>query len=421
MPEAIFGLAVAVLAVTAVSGKVERTVVTIPMLVVGAGVVSGWLFDVELDLSRGAILFLEITLALVLFSDASRIDLASLRSEEAWPRRMLGIGLPLAILLGGVLAGLVLGLDPGWALLLGVILAPTDAALAEPVLTTGELPQRIRQTLNVESGLNDGLALPALFVAVAIIEAGEGITAGDVVGLFAVQLGLGVAFGIGFGLIGAWVVGQGLRSGWMSGSYQKIATLALAFATFGATQWVGASGFVATFVAGMVFSSRCRPMRKGLFEFAQNEASALVLVAFLVLGAGPVRLILQDPPGWEIWMVALASLLMVRPVAVMVSMIGTGAMRPTRLFLGWFGPRGLATIVFLLTAIEETMDIPDSVTETVVLTIGLSVLLHGLTAYPASMALVHKLDAMHETEADVMAEMVEVAELPMRVARPPES
>jgi len=373
---------------------------------------------VEPELSHGAILFLEITLALVLFSDASRIDLSSLRSERAWPRRMLGIGLPLAILLGAALAGLALGLEPGWALLLGVILAPTDAALAEPVLTTPELPQRIRQTLNVESGLNDGLALPALFVAVALIEAEGGLTGSEVVRLFVVQLGVGVVFGIGFGLLGGWLVGRGLGSGWMSESYQKIATLALALACFGATQWVGASGFVATFVAGIVFASRCRQTRKGLFEFAENEASALVLVAFLVLGAGPLRSILQDPPGWQVWLVALGSLVVVRPVAVVVSMLGSGAMGPTRLFFGWFGPRGLATIVFLLTALEETMAIPEPVTRTVILTVGLSVLLHGLTAHPASMALVQKLDDMKRVEAEAMAELAEVADLPMRMARP---
>ncbi len=415
MEAAVFGISAAVLLVTAVSGKFERTLITIPMLIVALGIAGGAVFDVSFDPDNGSIVFLELTLALVLFSDASRIDLKTLRSQEAWPRRMLLIGLPVAIVLGAVLGALGLHLELGWALLLGVILAPTDAALAEPVLVTEELPARIRQTVNVESGLNDGLALPALFVAIALIEAEDGISGAEIVRLFSVQLGLGMAFGVAFGVLGGWLVGRGISSGWMSEGYQKTATVALALATFGASQWVGASGFVAAFVAGMVFAWLCRGTTQGLFEFAENEAGALVLIAFLLLGAGPLRSIIVEPPKWEVWVVALLSIALVRPIAILLSMVGTKAMVPTRLFLGWFGPRGLATVVFLLTAIEEVGQVPEVVDHTVALTILLSVVAHGLTAYPASSRLVRAIAEMPEEETAAMAEMEPVDELPARV------
>ena len=410
---AILGAAAAVLIVASVSGRIERSVLTSPLLIVILGVAGGALVETDLLMGEGAnLVFLEVTLALVLFSDATRIDLARLRDEHKWPQRMLLIGLPLTIVLGAFAAWWVLGLSLGFALLLGVILAPTDAALAEPVLITDELPARIRQSINVESGLNDGLALPGLFIALVLIEAEGGLNAADLFLLFARQLGLGIAGGVLFGVLGAWLVGRGTASGWMSPAYQKIGTVALALATFAATQIMGGSGFVAAFVAGMVFAARIRTEGKGLFEFAEHEAGALVLVAFLMFGAGPARELIETPPSAGVWVVSLVSLLLVRPLAVILSLVGQRLANPTKLFFGWFGPRGLASIVFLLTAAEELGEIPVAVFDAVVLTVALSIVLHGLSAYPASTALARSLHRMSE---EAMPEMEEVEEMPMRV------
>ena len=381
------------------------------MLIVMLGVAGSFLFDFDLPMSGSVTLFLELTLALVLFSDASRIDLAALRRDYGWPQRMLLIGLPLAILLGAAAAALLLGLPVGLALLLGVILAPTDAALAEPVLATDELPMRVRQTVNVESGLNDGLALPALFIAIAFSEAEEGLGLADVVVPFVRQLGLGVVGGVVFGLVGAWLFGNGMASGWMAPGYHKIGIVALALAAFGGTQLVGGSGFVATFLAGMIFAAKCRNTGPGLFEFAENEAGSLVLVAFLLFGASEVRPLIENPPPLEIWALALVSLVVVRPVAVALSLIGRRLSVPTRLFFGWFGPRGLASIVFLLTAVEELPEIPPALFDAVILTVTLSILLHGISAHPASTALARSLERSFDVS---MPEMEEIHPHPMR-------
>lgn len=408
---AILGISGAVLLVALVSGRIERSLITSPMLIVMLGVAGSFLFDFDLPMSGSVTLFLELTLALVLFSDASRIDLAALRRDYGWPQRMLLIGLPLAILLGAAAAALLLGLPVGLALLLGVILAPTDAALAEPVLATDELPMRVRQTVNVESGLNDGLALPALFIAIAFSEAEEGLGLADVVVPFVRQLGLGVVGGVVFGLVGAWLFGKGMASGWMAPGYHKIGIVALALAAFGGTQLVGGSGFVATFLAGMIFAAKCRNTGPGLFEFAENEAGSLVLVAFLLFGASEVRPLIENPPPLEIWALALVSLVVVRPVAVALSLIGRRLSVPTRLFFGWFGPRGLASIVFLLTAVEELPEIPPALFDAVILTVTLSILLHGISAHPASMALARSLERSFDVS---MPEMEEIHPHPMR-------
>ncbi|MCZ6663203.1 MAG: cation:proton antiporter [Actinobacteria bacterium] len=409
---AILGISVAVLLVALVSGRIERSLITGPMLVVTLGVLGSFLFDFELPMTGTVTLFLEITLALVLFSDASRIDLKALRDDYRWPQRMLLIGLPLAILLGAAAAALLLGLPVGLALLLGVILAPTDAALAEPVLVTDELPMRVRQTVNVESGLNDGLALPALFIAIALSGAEEGLSAADVVLPFVRQLGLGIIGGVFFGVIGAWLFGKGIASGWMGPAYHKIGIVALALAAFGGTELVQGSGFVASFLAGMIFAAKSRNTGPGLFEFAENESSSLVLVAFLMFGASEVRPLIENPPAIEIWALALVSLVVVRPVAVALSLIGRRLAVPTRLFFGWFGPRGLASIVFLLLALEELPEIPPDVFDAVIVTVTLSILLHGISAYPASMALARSLERSFDVS---MPEMEEIHPHPMRV------
>lgn len=412
---AIFALAAVMVLVSSLSGRIERTPLTVPLLLVIIGWAGSSVFDITLPLDEGgALLLLEVTLALVLFSDATRIDLAKLRKEYTWPQRMLLIGLPVAIALGAATSAWVLGVSLGVALLLGVVLAPTDAALAEPVVSMEELPIKIRQSVNVESGLNDGLALPGLFIAVSLIETEEGMGPLEAVLLLVRELGFGVAGGIVFGLAGAWLVGRGAADGWMNRAYLKIATVALGLAAFGATQVVGGSGFVAAFVGGLVFAAGCRRLKDvGLFDFAHHEASALVMIAFLFFGIGPARVILSDPPTAEVWFLALLSLLVIRPISIFVSLAGQRLGLGTKAFFAWFGPRGLATIVFLLTAAEEVSVESPLVYEVVMTTVLLSVLLHGLTAYPASKRLAHTLQ---EQGGEPLPELESGSEMPIRAA-----
>lgn len=407
----------AVFAIVAVSGRLPNVWLTEPLVAMMIGVVIGALIIEPIDIEHPVVLtFLELTLALVLYGDAARIDVGRLRRDYTWPTRMLLVGLPLAMLGGAFAAGWLLGVPFSVALLVGVILAPTDAALAEPVLDAEKLPVRIRQTLNIESGLNDGLALPALLIAVGLVGAGSGGEGASAVGLVLRQVGLGAAGGVLFGLGGALVIGNGTRNGWMSPRHQKIAAVALALIAFASVQIAGGSGFVGTFVAGAVLGARVRPRCEYLYEFARTEGRALVLIAFLLLGAGPLNAMLQSGVEPEVWLLALLALFVIRPVAIAISLIGESLMLSTAGFLGWFGPRGLATIVFMLVAFEELDGIPVRLLDLVVLTVALSAVLHGVSATPVAGWLARKVESQGDHS---MPEMGEGYEHPTRSLSPP--
>ena len=398
-------LSATVFAIVAVSGRLARLSITEPLMAVGIGILITFLVVDPIDIrSPAALTFLELTLALVLFTDAARIDVGRIRRQYRWPARMLLIGLPLAMVLGAVVAGWILAIPFGAALLLGVILAPTDAALAEPVLESEVLPVRVRQTLNIESGLNDGLALPVLFIAIGLIESEAGRSVSSSVLLVVSLVGIGVAGGALLGLAGAWVISRATEHGWMDELHQKIAAVALALGTFAAVGVLGGSGFVAAFVAGAVLGARVRPKCEYLYNFADTEGRALVLIAFVFLGAGPIYQLIREGVPWQAWVVSLVALFVVRPLAIAVSLIGEKLLLSTVLFFGWFGPRGLATAVFLLVAFEEMTDISPLVADITFLTVALSVLLHGVSAMPASQWLAGRLEMRDRREMPEMGE-----------------
>ncbi len=404
----------AILVITTISGRLERIWLTEPLIAAIFGAVLGIFIIGPVDLTDPAVLiFLELTLALVLFSDASRVSLRREKGTYAWPARMLTIGLPLAIGLGTAAAAWLLGLPLGFSLLLGVVLAPTDAALAEPVLENKSVPARIRQTLNIESGLNDGLAVPALLIAIGLLEAEEGmVSTGGAVLVFIQQLGIGMVGGIVLGFFGALVIGRGVDRGWMNPLHQKIAALSLALAGFAAVQLLGGSGFVAVFIAGGLMSHRIEKRPDYLYDFAETEGHIMVTLAFLFVGAGPVATIITGGISWQAVFLAVVALAVIRPFAIWVSLIGQNLMASTVLFLGWFGPRGLATIVFYLLAVEELPEVPVLVTEAVFATMVLSILAHGLSAVPASAWLAREFEGMEDEED--MPEMGDSIEFPTR-------
>lgn len=415
---AILVIAGSVLLVVSLSGRLPRVWLTEPLAAITVGALIGTFLIDPINLEHPTVLtFLELTLALVLYGDAARIDLAELRKNYAWPSRMLLIGLPLAMAGGALAAGLLLAAPVGLALLIGVILAPTDAALAEPVLESRSLPGRVRQTLNIESGLNDGLALPALFLAIGVIEVESlAMGSGEAAAIFVRQVGIGLGGGLLFGLVGAALIGRATEHDWMSPLHQKIAAVALALVAFSSVQLLGGSGFVATFVAGAVLGARVRPKCDYLYEFAEAEGRTLVLVAFLLVGAGPILELLRTGADPEVWALSLLALLVIRPIAILISLIGEKLMLSTSAFLGWFGPRGLATLVFMLVALEELNEQSEQVFQIVVLTVALSALLHGLSATPLSAWLGQRIESMGDAE---MPEMGEAFEHPTKtVSRP---
>ena len=402
---AILVIASTVLLIAAVSGRLSRFFLSEPLVAAAIGVGIGAVVMDPITLDHPAVLtFLQLTLALVLFADAARMDLQRLRDEFRWPARMLGIGLPAAILGGAIAAFWLLGLPPALALLVGVILVPTDAALAEPVLEADEVPTRIRQSINIEAGLNDGLALPALFIAIGLVDAETSGNALDGVLLVVQQIGVGVVGGVVAGFVGGWIIGGGARRGWMSPLHTKIAAVALALAAFAAVQLAGGSGFVATFVAGAVLAFRIPTKPDYLYSFAEAEGHALVLVAFLLIGVGPIHNLLQEGVARGVWVVALVALIVIRPLAIAISLIGERLRPSTVAFLGWFGPRGLATVVFFLVAAEEVGGLPDPILSVVTMTVAMSIVLHGVTARPASRWLARRLESLDDDEIPEMGE-----------------
>jgi sodium/hydrogen antiporter len=380
-------IALALLGVAAVSRRLAGTPITPAILFVAFGLLVGpeVLDGINLASSSATVRALaEVTLALVLFSDASRIDLGALRRTVGVPVRLLGIGLPLTIALGAVAAAAIFGqLTVTEAVILAVVLAPTDAALGQAVVTEPRVPQRIRQGLNVESGLNDGICVPLLFAAVAIADV-ESEISGDrsPATLLVEEIGYGVLGGVVAGLLIALIVKQAGRRDLIAEAWRQAIPAAGAALAYGIASGLHGSGFIAAFVAGMVFRLALNRDPEELNQFTEELGSVLNGVTFVLFGAvllGPALTELT----WQLALYALLSLTLVRMVPVVIAMWGTHARRPTLGFVGWFGPRGLASIVFAVIVIEES-SLPHEtlIVQAIYLTVGLSVLAHGLTAAP---------------------------------------
>jgi NhaP-type Na+/H+ or K+/H+ antiporter len=383
--------------------------VAVGFLLGGEGL--GWM---HLDIDGEVVHVLaELTLVLVLFTDAARIDLSCLRREKSLPARLLGIGMPLTIV-GGAVAALAVLPQLGWieALLLATILAPTDAALGQAVVSNPLVPVRIRQSLNVESGLNDGIALPVVLVLASMAGAREqGGDASYWLRFAALAVTLGPLVGAAVGFVGGRVVAWGTQSGWINDAFQRIAGLGLALLAFGAAELVGGNGFIAAFVAGLTLGNTARGVCSCLYEFGEAEGQLLTLLVFLAFGAVMLPEALPHTTG-PVVLYVLLSLTVVRMLPVALSLLGTGLRPASVAFLGWFGPRGLASILFALLVVEEcrlaTGPLLDAV---VMLTVLASTLLHGLTAYPLARRYGEYAAAMEESEA----ERAHVPELPLRI------
>jgi NhaP-type Na+/H+ or K+/H+ antiporter len=380
-------VALAVLAVAAVSGRIAGTPVTPAMLFVCIGLLVGPKVLDELDLastSSTVQTLAEATLALVLFSDASRINLRQLRRNANVPVRLLGIGLPLTIVLGALAAVPIFGqLSVEEALILAVVLAPTDAALGQAVVTEPRVPPRIRQGLNVESGLNDGICVPLLFIAVAAADVQSDLTGGRDAGtLLLEEIGYGVVGGVFAGLILVAIVRIAGRRDLIEGAWLQVVPAAGAALAYGTAIGLHGSGFIAAFVAGGVFGGLLTRDPAELNRLAEEVGNVLNGVTFLIFGA-----VLLGPAlghlSWDLVLYAVLSLTVVRMLPVAIAMLGTGTRPVTLAFMGWFGPRGLASIVFALIVLEES-NLPheQTILLAIYLTVALSVFAHGITAAP---------------------------------------
>jgi len=387
------GLDTAVLATAAgciivwslVSARLERVFITAPIafVVMGLVVTHGPLAFIHFDPHSSTIRSLaEVTLALVLFTDASRVNVHELRRDLGLPVRLLAVGLPLTIGFGTALAfGLVTGVSLWVAASIGAIVAPTDAALGASIMEDTRIPNRVRRLLNVESGLNDGIATPFvnLFLAGAVTT--EVVHSTTVLGA-ARELLVGAAVGAGVGLVGGWALSRAGAWGWSDAGFRTLTALGLALLAYGAAIEAEGNGFVAAFIAGMAFGSTVRQDLDHMVDFAEEAGGLLSLVVWLIFGAAMLVPGLDHATGSDVAFAVLA-LTVARMVPVALALVGSGLDRFTVGFIGWFGPRGLASVVFGLIA-YDTLDPVNAgrVLSVVTVTIALSVLAHGLSASP---------------------------------------
>lgn len=390
MEELIFFGALLVFVYGLVSAVADRSPITAPMVFVAAGLLASPLgldlFEAKPD-SEGVQLLAEITLILILFTDASTIDLQRLKKHYRVPLRLLGIGLPLTMAFGMLAA---LPLFPGMSLwliaVMAFILSPTDAALGQAVVTSKKVPPNLRDAIGVESGLNDGIALPPILACLAALGAAAG-THLDLSywGHFALrQIIYGPLAGSLVGWVGGVLIDQSARRRWMNPVFQRLAAIALALLCYSLAEQLGGNGFIAAFFGGLMLGAQTHAVRERIQEFGEAEGQLLSLFVFLIFG------MVMVPAVWEFWdttaiIYASLSLTVIRMLPVALCLIGARMDLATVGFIGWFGPRGIASILYALILIGQIGSAGhERMLSVIGLTVLLSVFLHGLSAVPLS-------------------------------------
>lgn len=407
-------VAIAILGFALISERLKDTPLTAPIVMMAVGLIIAWIAGRSpfIKIDNSAIhLIAEITLVLILFADAARINVRALIRDHDLPVRLLVVGMPLTILFGAIVA-ILLPFGMSWpeAALLACILAPTDAALGQSILANPKIPVRIRQALNVESGLNDGIAVPLviLFATIAgLTHNTNGVT--DHLGFTLKQIILGPLVGIALGWIAARLLDTSASKRWMTESFEGPAILATAALAYLLATVIGGNGFISAFVAGLVFGATVGTRCKFILEFAESEGQALAMLSFIIFGAVMLPQAISHT-SWATIVYAILSLTLIRMLPVAIALAGARLNPVTTGFLGWFGPRGLASILFGLLIVEK-MHTPatSAILSIVVVTVAFSIILHGITAAPFG----KRYAALAETKGDC-PENMPVPEIPSR-------
>jgi len=387
MYEALAALGLFALLYSSLAGGIERTWLSGAIMFTLFGIVAGplgfnWL---PLETGHGTMKTLaELTLALVLFSDAAEVNFAALRHAARLPVRLLLVGLPLTLLSGFALGMLVfdqLGLFE--LALLATMLAPTDAALGKAVISNPAVPDKYRQALNVESGLNDGICVPILFLFLALAqgEAGDKPAGLLAITLVVEEVGIGLIVGILLSSVAVWLLHVSHKRGWISKIWVQLPVVALAIACFGAAQALGGSGFIACFIGGLVFGTQQKQYRQPLLHAAEGTGNAFTLITWVIFGAMLVEPALEHF-SWPVLLYALLSLTLMRMLPVFIALTGLGLRTEAKLFAGWFGPRGLASIVFAVIVADAHLPGGQTLSHVVAWTVILSIIGHGISAIP---------------------------------------
>jgi NhaP-type Na+/H+ or K+/H+ antiporter len=375
------------------SRKLARSSFTGPMMFTLAGLIAAVnfldrgapveAFAMELRSSTVQAL-LEATLAVILFSDAALIDARAVRKDAFLSSRLLLIGLPLTMIVGTVAAvALLPGIGFWSAAIIAIVLAPTDAALGQAVVSNEKVPDLVRQGLGVEAGLNDGLVVPFLTIAVAGA-ASEMQTGAEIAELFVKEIGLAIVIGVTVGWLAAKAIRFTSERQWMGREGRQIVVVFLAILCFIVADQLHGSGFIAAFVGGVTFGAGTRRAYPEICHFSEGVGHLMTMLAFFVFGALILFPALEFV-DWRTVLYAIVSLAFVRMIPVFISLIGTDLKFPTRVFIGWFGPRGLASLVFIGTVVLDAgVESTREIVTVGAVTVALSVLLHGVSAWPAS-------------------------------------
>ncbi len=380
-------LALFIFCYSLIAGRVERAAASGPIVFVAAGFLMGPLglawFDGDVANTEMRVLA-DLTLAIILFIDAANANFGVLKQQFRIPSRMLLFGLPGVIFLGTVTAALIFGnLSLFEAAILGTMLAATDAALGKGVITNKAVPTQIREGLNIESGLNDGLCVPILlvFIALAVGSSGEGGGSILALKLVAQELGIGLVVGLGLTAFGTWAFRWCEDRGWVTDVWKQVTVVALAVACFSVAQSLHGSGYIAAFTGGLLFGFKAKEATHRLVLASEGTGETLALTTWFVFGAAVIGQSFQHFT-WEMLVYALLSLTVIRMFPIFLSLSGTGESTASKLFLGWFGPRGLASIVFAIIVLNEDLPGGQFIAMVVVLTVFFSLVAHGVSANP---------------------------------------
>lgn len=370
-----------------IAKRIEKTAFSGPILAIIFGLIAGPLLlnliSVKIEI-EGYKVIAELALALVLFTDAANTNIRELVKDVSIPARLLLIGLPLTIALG-MAGGFFLFREFTWIELgiLATLLAPTDAALGKPVVTNKSVPSRLRESLNVESGLNDGICVPVLFLFIALFssQTGDGVRFSFGLALFAKQIGFGLIAGLVITYAADKLVNYSQKRGWISKSWETIIIGAVAFSCFTAAQIAGGSGFIACFTGGLLYSALNRKYKHDILEEAEGIGDTLSMLTWVIFSSVVIAANLRHFT-WIILIYAFLSLTVIRVIPVMISLIRSGISFKEQLFISWFGPRGLASIVFAIIIVDIGLPHQETIILTAACTILLSIILHGFTANP---------------------------------------
>lgn len=433
-PAEVAVVGVVIIVFAAVSMRIERWPLTMPMVFAALGLVAAKVDVIDIGADAEAIaLISEITLAVILFSDAVRIDIRGLRRYLTIPVRLLGIGLPLTIVLGALINSLLFpDLPFVQVALLAAILAPTDAALGSAVVEDEAVPARARLALNVESGVNDGMVVPVVAILTAAV-IDEGRSSAEWVGFVAQQIGWGIALGVVVGAAAITVLRSAHNRGWADARFEQLATFSVPIIALFGAQALSGNSFIAAFVAGLMFGSfrsevdsaeqstesSGHALSERLDAFTEDAAQLLAIGAFFLFG----NVLLPDALDAITLTVVACSLLTLtvgRMLPVWISLMGTSVPAVARLFIGWFGPRGLASIVFGLLLLEETESMDgagDQLFAVIAVTVTASIVLHGATAAPGAAAFGRWAERHEMQAAGNMADMADMDDMDLPRSR----